>query len=264
MKTGFLITARLKSTRLPMKLLKKVHGETIITWMIRRLKLATVLDEIIIATSTNSQDDPLEKIAAKEGIKCFRGSEEDVCLRLFEASKAYNLDYFISMTADCPLLPFDLIEDLINTFNKTKADLVSCYELSSGLFLSGVKPTAMQRLINEKDSENTEYWLYYFLKTDMFKVVPLDIDKTLIRPNYRFSLDYPEDMTFLRSVFEGLGQNTYKATTKEIIEFVDANPTLAEVNKDCSKKAKERTNADSASKVRLKGIGNLEDRESII
>ena len=84
MRTGFLITARLKSTRLPKKLILEVLGENYITWMVRRLKLATNLDVIVICTSTNPQDDPLEEVAKKEGVECFRGSEEDVASRLYD------------------------------------------------------------------------------------------------------------------------------------------------------------------------------------
>ncbi len=235
-----------------MKLLKEINGEFMITWMIRRLKLSSGLDEIIVATSTNSQDDALEVIANKEGVRCFRGSEEDVSLRLYEAAEAYALDYIISMTADCPLLPYEMIGDLVDTFKSTNADLVTCYELPAGIYLSGVKPKAMKRLIEMKASDNTEYWLYYFLKTNLFKVVALPVDSSLLRSDYRFTLDYPEDYEFLKTVYEGLGPEAYKATTKEIISFVDAHPELAQINIECNKKMKERSLADPNSEVKLK------------
>ena len=82
MKIGFLITARMKSTRLPLKLTLKIHDREIIALMIDRLKLCNCVDEIIIATSTNSQDDVLCQIAQREHVKCFRGSEADVLERL--------------------------------------------------------------------------------------------------------------------------------------------------------------------------------------
>ena len=252
MKVGFLITARLKSTRLPMKLLKEVNGESMITWMLRRLKLATILDEIVIATSTNPQDDALEEIAKREGVQCFRGSEEDVSLRLHEAAETFNLDYIISMTADCPLLPYELIGDLVETFNNTQADLVTCYELPVGIYLSGLKPKAMKRVIEMKASENTEYWLYYFLKTDLFKVIPHPVDSDLFRSEYRFALDYPEDFAFLKAVYEGIGPEAYKATTKEILAFVDTHPELAKINKDFNKNMEERSADDPNAEVKLK------------
>ena len=114
MKIGFLITARLKSTRLPGKLKLTIDDREMITWMIERLKCAPALDEIIIATSTNPQDKDLCQIAEREGVKCFRGSELDVIERLYKASKEFDLDYVLNVTADCPLVAYYIIEEVID------------------------------------------------------------------------------------------------------------------------------------------------------
>jgi len=85
-KVGFLITARLKSTRLPKKLLIKIHDKTVIEHMIERLKFAKNIDEIVICTSTNKQDEPLTDIAKKNGVKSFQGDPDDVLARLLDAA----------------------------------------------------------------------------------------------------------------------------------------------------------------------------------
>ena len=77
-KSTFLITARLKSKRLPKKVLLEVQGKPLIVHMINRIKYAKKIDKIIICTSTNVQDDPLEEITKQENIYCYRGSEDDV------------------------------------------------------------------------------------------------------------------------------------------------------------------------------------------
>lgn len=252
MKVGFLITARLKSSRLPLKLLKEVNGENLITWMIKRLQLCKELDEIVICTSTNSQDDPLEEIAEKNGIQCFRGSEEDVISRLYDAAIKYKLDYVINMTADCPLIPYEYIPKLIQTYKETNADMIKCHHLPVGLYLTGLKPEAMKKVIDLKASDNTEYWLYYFIKTDIFKVEILQVDEDLLNKNYRIALDYPEDYENLKLIYEGLGQDTYKKTSREIIQFLDQHPEIAEINLHCNAQGAERTQNDPTSKVILK------------
>ncbi len=252
MKLGFLITARLKSSRLPKKLLHEVQGENYMTWMIRRLKLQSLLDEIVICTSTNPQDDPLEEIAQKEGVKCFRGSEEDVFQRLNEARKIYELDYVINMTADCPLLPFDLIPKLVDSFKKTNAELIKCHHLPVGLFLSGLSPAAMERLIELKASDNTEYWLHYFLKSELFDVRSLETEPSWQRDNFRIALDYPEDHEMLKATFEGLGEEAYKISTEDLIHWLDKHPEIVALNKDCGAKGVKRTEDDPTSKVKLK------------
>ena len=252
MKVGFLITARLKSTRLTKKLLKEVNGATYIEWLIRRLKVAQRLDEIVICTSTNSQDDPLIEIAVQEGVNYFRGSEEDVIQRLYDAAQHYELDYVINMTADCPFIPFEMIDLLVDSYKQSNADLIKCHDMAPGMFLSGLKIDAMKRVIDLKGSGYSEYWLYYFLKTTIFNVRSLRIPLDLVRPEYRFILDYPEDHEFLKLVYEGLGPDAYKKDSREIIEFVDQNKAWVEINAACHAKGIERTNKDETSKVILK------------
>ena len=86
-KTAFLPTVRLKSTRLPKKILLEVAGKPLIVCILDRLKCTYTIDKIIICTSSNPQDDPLEQVAEQEGIYCFRGSENDVLKRLLDAAK---------------------------------------------------------------------------------------------------------------------------------------------------------------------------------
>lgn len=253
MKTGFLITARLKSSRLPMKLMKEVNGSPIISWMIRRLKLANELAEIVICTSTNPQDDPLVEVAEKENVNCFRGSEDDVLERLLSATEAFDFDYVINMTADCPLLPYDLIGDLINTFTRTNADLVKCHHLPSGMFLSGLKPDALRHLSKIKDSQNTEYWLYYFLKTDIFKIEQLKTPDQWLRRGYRICLDYPEDWEVIKAVFESIGMQAFSVTTPDLIQWMDENPDTMRKNAMCGEVGEVHTKNDPASRVKLKG-----------
>lgn len=252
MKTGFLITARLKSERLPKKLLLEVHGVTIIAWMIRRLKLSNSLDEIIVCTSTNPKDDPLERIAKEEGVRCFRGSEEDVITRLYDATRNYDLDYVVNITADCPLLPFDLIENLLDQYKKSNADLITCHHLPVGMYLTGIKPEAMKRVLEMKASGFTEYWLYYFLKTDFFIVEELKTDSSLLRDGYRLALDYKEDWELISSIFNQIGPSTYSKTSPEILSFLDNNAELAKINQNCNAKGIERTKQDNTSAVKLK------------
>jgi len=234
MKIGFLITARMKSTRLPRKLTLKINTREIIAWMIDRLKQCKLLNEIIITTSTNPQDDILCKIADRENIKCYKGSEDDVLDRLYQAAKKYKLDYIINVTGDCPLAAFDFIEKLVQEYKKTKADLITCFNLPHGFYIYGIKIDALKKVLEIKKTTDTEVWLSYFTG-GLFKVIDLEISKELQRRNYRLTLDYPADFEFLKAVFNGLGSDTYKKSTKEIIEFLDKHPDIVDINAHCEK-----------------------------
>lgn len=254
MKVGFLITARLKSSRLKKKLLLPFGGENYITQLVRRLKTSAYLDEIVICTSVDDEDTPLEEVAAQENIRCYRGDREDVISRLNEARIKYGLDYVINMTADCPLVPVELIPGMIEQFGKTNADLIHLFDMPIGLYLSGLNPAAMQKIVDKKNDGLTEYWLYYFLKTDFFNVQHLDESYTgkIEKRAYRLGLDYPEDHDFFTALHKEYGDGLFTATAKEITDFLDAHPAIANINIHCTAIGKQRTDEDPAAKVSLK------------
>ena len=240
MKIGFLITARLKSTRLPNKLILKINGKEIIRHMIDRLKVSKLLSNIIICTSDNPQDKSLVKIAEEEGIDYFLGDEEDVILRLYNASKEFRLDYVLNITADCPLVAIEFIDKIVNKYKESNADLIRCLDLPHGFYLNGLKIDAMRKVCEIKKSKETEVWGRYFTDTGLFNVVDLDISKKYIRKDYRLTLDYPDDFEFFKKIFEHFGKNTYKTPILEIIKYLDRNPQVVEINKHCEEMYKKR------------------------
>ncbi len=240
MRIGFLITARMKSTRLAKKLTLEINGRQIIRWMIDRLKQCPSIDDIIICTSTNQQDNILVEIASEEGIKVFRGSEEDVIQRLYEASKYYNVEYALNITADCPLVSLEYIDITIDKYKQTNADLIRSLELPHGFFLYGLKVEAMQKVCEIKKGTNTEVWGKYFTDTALFNVLDIEIPDDLKRPDYRLTLDYPDDYEFFKRIYTHFGQYTYKKSIYEIIGFIDEHPEIVQINKHCKQLYKER------------------------
>jgi len=250
LKVGFLITARMKSTRLPLKLTKRILNREIIAWLIERLKLSEVLDEIVIATSTNTQDQILCDIAKREGIKCFKGSEVDVLDRLYNAAVKYDIEYILNVTADVPLVAYDFFNRVLETYRKTNADLITCDKLPHGFFFYGIKITALKKVLEIKDNADTEIWGPYFKNTGFFKHIDIEIPREYQRDNYRLTLDYQEDYEFLKALFEGMGPETYKKSTIEIIEFLDNHPEIVKINEHCEEMYKIRL--ESQTNVKLK------------
>lgn len=239
MKTGFLITARLKSTRLPNKLILKLNGRQVIRHMIDHLKLSGILDCIIICTSTNPQDKLLKRIAKEEGIEYFLGDEEDVILRLYNSSKKFDLDYAVNITADSPLVSIEYIEKIVEKYKETKADLIRCLDLPHGLYSYGLKIAAMRKVCEIKKGKETEVWGRYFTDTELFNVVDLKIPKEHQR-NYRLTLDYSDDFKFFKALYNHFGDNTYKISVSDIIKYLDENPHIVEINKYCEKMYQKR------------------------
>ena len=251
MKTGFLITARLKSTRLPLKLLQLVENRPIFSHMLDRLKLAKRVDQIIVCTSTNPQDDPLIELAEAEGVESFRGDEDDVVKRLSDAATAFGLDYILSITADCPFCDPDYADRIVEAYLANNADLIRTLTLPHGAFSYGVKPEAFRKIIEIKDQTNTEVWGRYFTDTDLFTVYDLPIDNELHRQSgLRMTLDYPADLEFFRAVFAALYRPGEVFTLDEILEFLREHPEVVAINKDCAAAFQKRWLSQSSIKLK--------------
>jgi spore coat polysaccharide biosynthesis protein SpsF len=256
MKVGYLITGRLKSTRLPRKLLITVKGKPILSHMIERLKLAKSVDEIIICTSDNEQDKPLGMLAKENNVSCYFGDSDDVLVRLLGAAEKFNLDYILNITADCPFADPFYADMIVEQFIETGSDLIRQFELPHGVFSYGIKVDALRKVVNIKDSSDTEVWGRYFTDTGLFKVLDLDVkNKNHRRPGLRMTLDYPEDLEFFKAIFDALYEKDKVFSLSSILKFLDQNPEIIEINKDCGLRFNKRF--DSQSEPRLKAINRV-------
>ena len=109
-----IIQARLGSTRLPGKVLKKILGKTVLEHIIERLSYAGKIDQLIIATSSLSENDQIADLAKQKGISCFRGDEDDVLNRFYRAALQYKGDIVVRITGDCPLVDPFVVDKIID------------------------------------------------------------------------------------------------------------------------------------------------------
>jgi len=234
MTTAILITIRTKSKRLPNKVLLKIKGKTVTEHLIERLKLSKLADFIVLNTSTNPNDDALIDIAKKCGIKWFRGSEDDVLDRHLKAAQKFNVDYIISLTADCPFTDPIYIDKTIEFYKKKKADLIMCKELPHGAYSYGVTVEALRKVCQIKDETDTEVWEGYFMETGLFKVEYLKVEEPDLKcPELRMTLDYQEDYQFFKEVFNKLYKPGKIFSLKEIMKLLKEHPEIIEINKHC-------------------------------
>jgi spore coat polysaccharide biosynthesis protein SpsF len=241
MKSVFLITARLKSTRLPLKVIRKLYDRPLIAHMLDRLKMCSGLDEIVICTSKEAQDDPLEEIAITERVSCFRGESEDVVARLANAADRFSADYVLNITADCPLIEPEYISQTIAHYQKTGTDLIRSWDLPHGVFCYGINPEALNRVLEIKKTKDTEVWYKYFSDTKYFSVDDLEIvNKFHSRPGLRMTVDYPEDWKFLEAIFDHLYRPGEIFTLTEILQFLDENPEVKQINSNCANRFADR------------------------
>jgi spore coat polysaccharide biosynthesis protein SpsF len=110
-----IVQARMNSSRLPGKVLLPIGTGTLLSLLLKRISFSKTIDKLIIATTDNPSDDSIENLVRDMGIDCYRGSEEDVLDRFYQASKAIPAPgYIIRLTADCPLMDPVLIDEIVN------------------------------------------------------------------------------------------------------------------------------------------------------
>lgn len=239
MKSAILITARLKSTRLPMKVIKPIHGTPMIIHMLDRLKLATIPEEIIICTSTVAQDDPLEEIAAQEGVKCFRGDPDDVLLRLTKAAEKYKVETVINCTADNPFVDPVYIDKLYRYHIEQQNDFTKINGLPWGVFSYAISPVAMQKACDIKDESDTELWHGYFMDTGHFKWGALEVeeDSRVFWPDLRLTVDVPKDFELVNRVFSELYEPGKVFSLIDVLDLCRKYPEIVAINADVMQKA---------------------------
>ncbi len=232
MKTAITITARMKSTRLPLKVLRLVNGVPIIEHLVNRLKTSRLANEVILCTSTNPQDEVLVDYAQKLKIKHFRGDEDDVLKRLYDAARENNVDYIVSTTADNPLTDPVYADKIFQTFLEGDYDYITINGLPFGTFSYGLRVSAIKTALEKKKESNTEIWGVYFKDSPIFKRKVIEAEKALFHPEYRLSIDLPQDLEVVSIVYKNLQRGSEIFPLKDAIDFLNKNPKVAEINKD--------------------------------
>jgi len=232
MKIGFLITARLKSIRLPLKILKDLNGKTVIERVIDRVKQIKDISEIVICTSTNPQDKPLVDIAKENGIYYFNGSEEDVLQRLLDAAKFFTMDYFLGITADNPLITIHYSNLIIDEIKTNYYDFIKLEGLPLGAATYGMKVKALETVCKVKTIVDTEIWGHLINRPKIFNIYTIKVKDKLNRPDLRFTLDYNADYELINYIYNNV---PFKKVLNlyNVIDYLDKNPEVAKINAKC-------------------------------
>lgn len=229
MKIGLLITARLKSSRLPFKLLRDLNGYTIVEHVINRCKKLRGVSEIVLCTSTNSQDFPLIEIAKKNDIFYYLGSEDDVLERLTNCAKFFNFDYIISITGENPILSIDHANLLIDKIKQNHDDFITIEGLPIGCAVYGINVKALLTVCAIKDEVDTEIWGPLLNRPEIFKVSKIVVEEFYNRPNLRLTNDYFEDFQLMNAIFCQF-PNKSTPSLYDVLNLLDQKPEFQQLN----------------------------------
>lgn len=222
---GLVIQARMGSSRLPGKVLMNLCGKPVLLHIIERLKDLKKEYKKIIITSTAQKDGEIENFCKENNILFFRGSENDVLDRYYQAAKLFKLQHIVRLTGDNPLVDANNLQFLIEEHLKNNADYSSnISEVNSGL-PEGVGSeifsfSALEKSWIEGKRENhREHVNEYILENqDKFKVlfVKMRDDRLSACKDLRLTIDTREDFAFVESIIKLLQSNNLEINLQNI------------------------------------------------
>ena len=240
MKIGAIIQARTSSTRLPGKVLKYLPYDsniTVLQQVIRRTKKSNLIDEIIIATTTDKEDEQIIKISKKEDVKWFKGSKENVLERYYLAAKENKIDIIVRITSDCPCIDWNIIDKTVAKHIKENSDYTSNTierTFPHGLDVEIISFKALEKAYCEatRDFEKEHVCPYiHTTNKNKFKIAYIKATKELTAPDIRITLDTEEDYALLCAVFDYLYYEKNFFEAKDIIKLFKEKPWLKLINK---------------------------------
>ena len=230
MRVTAIIQARMGSTRLPGKVLMDLGGETVLSRVVSRVRRASLVQEVVVATTESASDDAVVAESGRLNASVFRGSERDVLDRYFAAAKHFRSDAVVRITSDCPLIDPSLIDDLINKFLEERADFACnvwprTYPrgLDAEVFTTAALSRVWQMADQPHQREHVTPLFYERKDADLFRFVSVRGEADFSR--HRWTLDTREDLQLIRSIYAALN-NRSDFSWREALELVESSPEL--------------------------------------
>lgn len=238
-RVGIIIEARMNSSRLPGKVLKKVEKIPLLFYMIKRLRLIKNIDDIIIATTTNKKDNIVCELAKKYKINFFRGSENDVMDRVIKTAEKFNLKHIVEITGDDPLVDPKISSYVIKKYFKKFNNNTICSndyfnQVPLGFYTRIFSLKLLKKIYKKSNKFNKEHVeSYFYQNSEKFNFIHTHLSSRLYRKDIRLTLDTKEDFILIKKIIKKF-KNNNNFTLLEIIKFLDKNPKLKKINNGIS------------------------------
>lgn len=236
-KYGVIIQARTSSSRLPGKVLMDIDGQPMLLRQLKRLRRGLRIPKLLVATSNDSSDDPVEQLCYENGFECCRGSLNDVMGRFILCAKKRDIDYIIRVGGDDPLIDWECCNTLMELHMEHSYDFM--YASNRQGWPYGCAAELIGRIPLEKIHSKTQEPLYlehiipfFFDNPEEFKTLKVKAPSEINRPEYYFSVDYAEDLKLVRMVFKELKSKGELFTLQDVIQLIDEKPELRDTNKN--------------------------------
>ena len=234
-----IIQARMNSSRLPGKVMLNIGGQTILSHVIKNLKMVNSINRIVVATTTSIFDDVIELESKLNNVECFRGSEDNVLERFRIAALENNSDVVVRITADCPLIDSDIVERVIQCYLNGDYQIVTNAGLNNNLrtfprgldvevFGVDVLEDAYNNAIEDFEKEHVTPYIYKVANNTKVYMNKDDLS------SLRLTLDTLEDFTLLSKAIKL--KEEYKFNWLELSKYLLSRKDLLNINNEIKQK----------------------------
>jgi spore coat polysaccharide biosynthesis protein SpsF len=240
MKTGAVIQARVSSTRLPGKVMLRLpgrSGKTVLEHVVSRVAAAKGVDEVVVATSFNSEDDAIERLFRGGGIKVFRGSLHNVLERYYLAAKESRFNHVVRITADCPLTDPEIVSLCVKQHHETNADFTTAGAIERtfpiGIDIAIMTFGALEKAYREAAlNHEKEHVTSFFYKShpEKFKIESVTAPPGFREPSLRLTLDTPADYAFINLIYNYLYDDNHLFGLERVFRLLKHEPWMKEIN----------------------------------
>lgn len=227
-----IIQARMGSSRLPGKSLAEIEGMPMLWHVVQRVKRATLVDRVVVATSTAPADDAIERMCRENGVACHRGSENDVLDRFYHAARAEKAAQVVRITADCPLIDPEVIDRVVRRFQRGDLDYASNAMVRTypdGLDTEVFSFSALERAWHEASKTSEREHVTPYLRSEKFRTASVENLLECSHLNCRWTVDEPEDLEFVCAVY-GAFRGRESFLMKDILQLLREQPELEKLN----------------------------------
>lgn len=235
MKILAITQARVGSTRLPRKILKKIKNKSLLEIHLERLKNSKTISKIIVATTFESDSNLILDVAKKSGVISFQGSTDDVLSRFYYAAEADQPDYVVRVTSDCPLIDAQIVDEVVDFCIKGNFDYVSNTLMPTfpdGMDIEIFNFSSLKKAFTEATLlSDREHVTPYIWRNSSFNGKDQFVSENFVNDvdysRFRLTVDNVEDFKLLEQLINEMGIN---CSCKEYVNYLIQNPKLIEIN----------------------------------
>jgi spore coat polysaccharide biosynthesis protein SpsF len=258
-----LVQARMKATRLPGKVLLDISGKPMLARVVERTRRSQFVDQVVVATSTEEADDPIELYCDQQGFDCFRGSLQDVLDRCYQAAKSHSARFVVRITADCPVIDPLVIDQTLDAFFGRGPELIQenvstqpqfrpSNELPWDFAANRLPPpwkrtfpigldtevctfNALETAWGEADQPHQrEHVMPFLYENDQrFRILLVNHEPDF--GSLRWTVDTQQDLNLLRAIYSRFGGRD-DFSWLEMLEIFNQEPDLAKINAEVAHK----------------------------